>query len=200
MAALKVSARGQWQEIDRLFKEYHGEKLALKGGEAVERFCDVFYRDYLNRAYDNGDKREEDIRELALQINKNGGGVAGFLQEVALLTNIDHEYDKLSRGQADKVYLSTVHQAKGLEWPVVFVIWAVEGMFPSSRSLGESEDDSEERRLFYVAVTRAKDALALCAPSMRCSRDGGVFFCKPSRFIKELPRDLVKERYGGARF
>ena len=199
-AALRVSARGQWREIDRLLRQYHDEKLAAKGGEAVERFCDVFYRDYLNRAYDNGDKREEDIRELALQINKNGGGVAGFLQEVALLTNIDHEYDKLSRGQADKVYLSTVHQAKGLEWPVVFVIWAVEGMFPSSRSLGESEDDSEERRLFYVAVTRAKDALALCAPSMRCSRDGGVFFCKPSRFIKELPRDLVKERYGGARF
>ena len=199
-AALRVSARGQWQELARLFQQYHDENLAAKGGEAVERFCDVFYRDYLNRAYDNGDKREEDIRELALQINKHDGGANGFLQEVALLTNIDHEYDRMSRGQADKVYLSTVHQAKGLEWPVVFVIWAVEGMFPSSRSLGEAEDDAEERRLFYVAVTRAKDALALCAPGMRCTREGGVYYCKPSRFIKELPRGLVKERYGSARF
>jgi DNA helicase-2/ATP-dependent DNA helicase PcrA len=200
MAAIRASARSQWQEIDQVLGQYHDENLALKGGEAVERFCDVFYRDYLNRAYDNGDKREEDIRELALQINRSEGGVSGFLQEVALLTNVDHEYDKISRSQADKVYLSTVHQAKGLEWPVVFVIWAVEGMFPSSRSLGEAEDDAEERRLFYVAVTRAKDALVLCAPSMRSSRDGGVFFCKPSRFIKELPRGLVEERYGGVRF
>ncbi len=198
-AAVRASARGQWQEIDRLFGEYHGEHLAGKGGEIVERFCDVFYRDCLNRAYDNGDKREEDIRELALQIGKSEGGVSGFLQEVALLTNIDHEYDKISRGQSDKVYLSTVHQAKGLEWPVVFVIWAVEGMFPSSRSLGEAENDTEERRLFYVAVTRAKDALLFCAPGMRCTRDGGVFFCKQSRFIKELPRGLVKERFGGLR-
>ncbi len=195
-AALKPAARGQWQEVDRLFEEYHRENLAESGGEAVQRFCDVFYHTYLARAYENGDKREEDIRELALQIGKSAGGVSGFLQEVALLTNVDHEYDKMARENADMLHLSTVHQAKGLEWPVVFVIWASEGMFPSSRSIGETENDAEERRLFYVAVTRAKDELVLCAPEMRRTRDGGVYFCKPSRFIKELPRGLTRENFG----
>jgi DNA helicase-2/ATP-dependent DNA helicase PcrA len=197
--SLKPAARGQWQEIDRLLEEYHRERLSAAGGEAVQRFCDVFYHLYLAKAYDNAEKREEDIRELALQIGRSEGGVAGFLQEVALLTNVDHEYDKMAREHADMLHLSTVHQAKGLEWPVVFVVWASEGMFPSSRSMGESENDAEERRLFYVAVTRAKDELVLCAPEMRRTRDGGVFFCRPSRFIKELPRGLTRERYG-ARF
>jgi len=194
-ALLKPAARGQWQEIDRLFEAYHRERLAEAGGEVVQRFCDVFFTTYLHRAYENGEKREEDIRELALQIGKSGG-VPAFLQEVALLTNVDHEYEQMAREHADMLHLSTVHQAKGLEWPVVFVIWAAEGMFPSSRSVGESSDDAEERRLFYVAVTRAKDELVLCAPEMRRTRDGGVFFCRPSRFIKELPRGLTRESYG----
>ncbi len=194
-AAMKPAARDTWRGIDRLFEQYHQEHLATDGGEIVQRFCDGFFHTYLYRAYENGEKREEDIRELALQIGKSGH-VSTFLQEVALLTNIDHEYDRMAREHADMLHLSTVHQAKGLEWPVVFVLWAVEGMFPSSRSVGEAENDAEERRLFYVAVTRAKDELALFAPAMRRTRDGGVFFCKPSRFIKELPRGLVRENYG----
>jgi len=194
-AALKPSARERWKAIDRLFEQYHCEKLAASGGEIVNRFCDVFYTTYLYRMYENAEKREEDIRELALQIGKSGS-MPAFLQEVALLTNIDHEYDQMAREQADMLHLSTVHQAKGLEWPVVFVIWAVEGMFPSGRSVDDAENDAEERRLFYVAVTRAKDELVLCAPAMRRSRDGGIFYCKPSRFIKELPRGLVQECYG----
>jgi DNA helicase-2/ATP-dependent DNA helicase PcrA len=195
VAALKPAARGQWQEIDRLFEAYHRENLAAAGGEVVQRFCDVFFDTYLYRAYENGEKREEDIRELALQIGKSGN-IPVFLQEVALLTNIDHEYDRMAREHADMIHLSTVHQAKGLEWPVVFIIWAAEGMFPSSRSVGEAENDAEERRLFYVAVTRAKDELVMCAPEMRRTRDGGVFFCRPSRFIKELPRGLTRENFG----
>jgi DNA helicase-2/ATP-dependent DNA helicase PcrA len=194
-AAVKPSAREQWKGVDRLFEQYHQEGLSASGGEIVQRFCDGFYHTYLYRAYENGDKREEDIRELALQIGKSGS-IPSFLQEVALLTNVDHEYEKMAQEKADMLHLSTVHQAKGLEWPVVFVIWAAEGMFPSSRSVGECENDAEERRLFYVAVTRAKDELVLCAPGMRRSREGGVFYCKPSRFVKELPRGLVRESYG----
>jgi DNA helicase-2/ATP-dependent DNA helicase PcrA len=80
-----------------------------------------------------------------------------------------------------------------LEWPIVFIPWAVEGMFPSSRSLAEDTvgGDAEERRLFYVAVTRAKDDLVVFAPQMRFMRDGGAFRCTPSRFVTEIPRHLL---------
>lgn len=195
-ALLKPAARGQWQGVDRLFADYHGEGLNMRGTEAIERFCETFYTTYLHRAYENPEKREEDIHELALQVTKSTGGVAAFLQEVALLTNIDREYEKMEANNEPTLHLSTVHQAKGLEWKVVFIIWVSEGMFPSSRSLEESGNDEEERRLFYVAVTRAKDELVLCAPSMRKMRDGGVFFCKPSPFIKEIPREIIRESYG----
>jgi DNA helicase-2/ATP-dependent DNA helicase PcrA len=196
VALLKPAARGQWQGVDRLFADYHAEGLSMRGTEAIERFCETFYTTYLHRAYENPEKREEDIHELALQVTKSQGGVAAFLQEVALLTNIDREYEKMEANNEPTLHLSTVHQAKGLEWKVVFVIWVSEGMFPSSRSLEESGNDEEERRLFYVAVTRAKDELVLCAPSMRKMRDGGVFFCKPSPFVKEIPRENIRESYG----
>jgi DNA helicase-2/ATP-dependent DNA helicase PcrA len=122
--------------------------------------------------------------------------VEDFLQEVALLTNIDHQFDRESRDNEDKIHLSTVHQAKGLEWPVVFIVWAAEDMFPSSRALGEDGDDREERRLFYVAVTRAQNELVMLAPRQRRMRDGGVLFCRPSRFVVEVPQELMSVRRG----
>ena len=72
-------------------------------------------------------------------------------------------------------------------------------MFPASKVL-ESGDDTEERRLFYVAVTRAKDELVICTPGSRISRDGSVFFCKPSRFLRELPKGLLQQHYGCSRY
>jgi DNA helicase-2/ATP-dependent DNA helicase PcrA len=196
VSLLKPTARGQWQEVDRLFADYHAEGLNMRGTEAIERFCEAFYNTYLHRAYENPEKREEDIHELALQVTKSKGGVAAFLQEVALLTNIDREYEKMEANHEPTLHLSTVHQAKGLEWRIVFLIWVSEGMFPSSRSMEETGSDEEERRLFYVAVTRAKDELILCSPGMRKMRDGGMFFCKPSPFIKEIPRECIRESFG----
>ncbi|MGC3989578.1 MAG: ATP-dependent helicase [Chthoniobacteraceae bacterium] len=91
------------------------------------------------------------------------------------------------------VNLSSVHQAKGLEWKVVFVIWMSEGMFPSSRSLDSSEGVEEERRLFYVAVTRARDELYLTYPILRLNAGYGEAFQRPSRFLGEVPKDLLEE-------
>ncbi len=195
-ALMRPAVRAEWAPLDKLLGEYHDEGLASNGGEAIARFFEHFYRTYLYRTYEFADKRVEDIKELEIQIMR-AASVPSFLSEVALLTNVDHEYARRERGaDEDAVQLGTVHQAKGLEWPVVFVIWAVEGMFPSGRTLEESGGDAEERRLFYVAVTRARDELVLAAPEIRRTRDGGMFFCKPSRFIKELPRDLVRETFG----
>jgi DNA helicase II / ATP-dependent DNA helicase PcrA len=88
------------------------------------------------------------------------------------------------------VRLSTVHQAKGLEYGVVFVIMLCDGLFPSSRAMETEEGEEEERRLFYVAVTRAKDELYLTHPRLRMGK-GGDAWQTPSRFLNELNRDLV---------
>ena len=93
----------------------------------------------------------------------------------------------------DRITLSTVHQAKGMEWPVVFVPWLSEGMFPSGKATEEGRID-EERRLFYVAVTRAKDELCMFTPSIRKTPDGGMFPVEPSVFVRGIPPGLLNVR------
>ena len=112
---------------------------------------------------------------------------------MALITNLDAESANPNQADTEAVRLSTVHQAKGLEWKVVFVLWMADGMFPSGRSLNEAGGESEERRLFYVASTRAKDELFLCSPKMRRARDGSVQYYSPSRFVTELPAQVLDQ-------
>jgi DNA helicase-2/ATP-dependent DNA helicase PcrA len=115
-----------------------------------------------------------------------------FLSDVALLTNVDGDLADEEGGGQDALRLSTIHQAKGLEWGAVIILWATEGMFPSPRTLAESDEgEAEERRLFYVAITRARDELFICVPEVRRMRDGGVVYSPPSRYVAELPRQLV---------
>ena len=85
----------------------------------------------------------------------------------------------------ERVVLSTIHQAKGLEWKAVFVIWCAEGRFPNPKAVEEGGTE-EERRLFYVAVTRAMDELYLCYPLMVFDRQVGSVILRPSRFVAEL--------------
>ena len=166
-------------------------------GEIIEDFCDLFYEDHLHREYEDreAEDRLEDLAELAGQI-AGGDGDGGrarleaFLQDVALLTNLD---DRRNESDADRMTLSTIHQAKGMEWPVVIVPWLSAGLFPSAKAEEESRAD-EERRLFYVVVTRAKDELYLFSPTIRRTADGGMFPVDESVFLKEIPRDLVEYR------
>ncbi len=192
---LRPAALRQWEKIDAFLELTYAQNISEVGSAVIKGFCEAFYSEYLHLTYENGDKREEDIEELAVQI-MNSSKLEDFLQEVALLTNVDHQFDKDARGNEDKIHLSTVHQAKGLEWPVVFIIWVVEEMFPSARAIGENENDREERRLFYVAVTRAQNELVLMAPRMRRMRDGAAWPCNPSRFIQEIRPELLRTRYG----
>ena len=133
----------------------------------------------------------EDVEEL-MAFSSKYRSTAEFLSEMALLTNLDAEQDQNKGAPADLIRLSTVHQAKGLEWKAVFVLWLVDGMFPAAKSLEEPANEAEERRLFYVAVTRAKDYLWLCAPRMRKARDGGAMLCMPSRFLDEIDPALLQ--------
>ena len=167
-------------------------------GEIIEDFVDLFYEDHLRREFEDQDAtdRLEDIKELAAQI---AGGdkqksarekLVDFLSDVALMTNLDVRRNDPS---LDRVTLSTVHQAKGMEWPVVIVPWLCETLFPSGKAVEEGRVD-EERRLFYVVVTRAKDRLHMFSPSMRRMADGGIYPVNPSIFVKEIPKELVERR------
>jgi len=103
-----------------------------------------------------------------------------------LLTNMASQDGYEEEEKEDKLVLSTIHQAKGLEWSYVFLIWCADGMLPLQRALKEKEGEAEERRLFYVALTRAKDQIYLCCPALDYSRGLGNTALAPSRFISEI--------------
>ena len=136
--------------------------------------------------------RIENIRELKTSIVKsieaNGGDLYGFLEEVALYTDLDN-YDRSD----DAAVLMTMHSAKGLEFPVVFIIGAEEGLFPGMMSIGDSAEMEEERRLCYVAITRAKEKLYLTCAAQRMLY-GRTSSNLPSRFIEEIPAELIERR------
>ena len=101
------------------------------------------------------------------------------------------------KDKSEAITLSSVHQAKGLEWRAVFVIWLTDGMFPNSRVIEEDDDEEsgleEERRLFYVAVTRAKDELYLIYPYIWPSSRTGDVMQRPSRFLEDFDSELGEE-------
>ena len=197
LALLKPSARGCWQGVSDAVAGYFSDEARLKENvvELVRSFIERFYGAYLQKKYDDFADRADDVEEVARQV-ADSESLGAFLQDVALLTNAETAYDGRDGAAGQTVRLSTIHQAKGLEWPLVIVIWAVEGMFPSPRSLGETQDDSEERRLFYVAVTRARNNLVIFTPEMRKGYDGFSYPCRPSRFVTEVPSSCFQTRFG----
>jgi DNA helicase-2/ATP-dependent DNA helicase PcrA len=117
-----------------------------------------------------------------------------FLTQLALLTNVEAEDDRPRGTDDEQLRLSTIHQAKGLEFDVVFVVMLCDGLFPSARSSETPDGEEEERRLFYVAITRARNELYLTYPLLRAGYGaGGDLLQRPSRFLHEIPKDLVEE-------
>lgn len=169
--------------------------------EAVETVIEdilEFYIPVLKTIEENWRERSEDFRVLK-NLAKEHNSLDSFLENLALdppndsiaVTSKpkDDANNNDNNDNSDKVTISTIHSAKGLEWPVVFVNSLVDGMTPHHRSLDDFEELEEERKLFYVACSRAKTRLYLTAPDYFASYSG--YFDKPSRFIAELPVDKV---------
>ncbi len=151
------------------------------------------YEDYLHEKYPNSRNRLEDLEQLAI-FAQQFATTEEFLSQLALLTNVEAEAGQTANSDTEQLRLSTIHQAKGLEFDVVFLIMLCDGMFPSSRSLDSPDGEEEERRLFYVAITRARNELYLSYPLIRMISGGsGDAMQQPSRFLGEIPRDLVEE-------
>jgi DNA helicase-2/ATP-dependent DNA helicase PcrA len=150
------------------------------------------YDDYMQLEFDNYDQRHQDLVQLSA-FAQQFDHVDEFLAQMSLLGNTDDDGQGVSE-QRQEVTLSTIHQAKGLEWQVVFLIGLCEGMFPHQRALDEGDMQAleEERRLFYVGITRAKDQLYLTYPRWNVRAYSG-YQQMPSRFFDEVPAELLDE-------
>ena len=162
------------------------ELVALRSAaEMMDLIMDRFYDDYLVSHYEGGSLRREDIKGLA-NFAAQYQTLEAFLADVALSGEFSGETVVTGPEEQEFVTLSTIHQAKGLEWPVVFIPWLADGRFPTDFAINTDEEQEEERRVFHVAVTRAKDELYLVVPQVYHSRTGGLVMMKPSRFLMEI--------------
>jgi DNA helicase-2/ATP-dependent DNA helicase PcrA len=171
-----------------------GEVAVAAGpGEQIERIL-AYYGPVLRRLHpEDYPKRERDLEQFAI-IAERYRSTTSLLADMALEPPTDSVGGILAADDPDEgmVTLSTIHSAKGLEWHTVFVLWAADGRFPSIYTVGDDADLEEERRLMYVAITRAKDQLYLTYPIEIYDRGVGVILGKPSRFIADVEESLLE--------
>ncbi len=194
LLSMNVSAKSKkmWEQLAHTLDEIAPAGQPNPPSEMIRSVVEAIYDDYAKVNFTNYELRREDLDQLAL-FARRFKDVHEFLSQLALISNVDAEAAPNQTSNKEAVNLSTVHQAKGLEFHTVFVIWLTDGMFPSSRSLDTRDALEEERRLFYVAITRARDELYLTLPHMRLSGGYGDVFQRPSRFLKEIPNALVED-------
>jgi DNA helicase-2/ATP-dependent DNA helicase PcrA len=194
LLGMNVNSRSKksWAQLAHTLDEIAPNGKPNPPSEMITSVVEAIYDDYAKVNFTNYELRREDLNQLAV-FARQFIDVNEFLSQMALISNVDAEAAPNQTADKEAVNLSTVHQAKGLEFNTVFMIWLTDGMFPSSRSLDTRDALEEERRLFYVAITRAKDELYLTYPHMRLSGGYGDVFQRPSRFLKEIPDALVED-------
>ncbi|HUP49424.1 MAG TPA: ATP-dependent helicase [Thermoanaerobaculia bacterium] len=228
---------GSLSSLRQILGLISSESMLRNPSESIRLVVEKGYADYARSKFPNAQARLDDLEQLS-QYALRYEDVDQFLNEVALANPLAGEDVAVVGPEDEKIVLSSVHQAKGLEWRIVFVIGLAEGRFPSARALrvpggiiryepkqlhpafevplledgegvasGAGEDaasegdiremvipgEEEERRLFYVAVTRAKQELYLVYPVMARDRGGLDILMEPSRFIRELPDDVYEK-------
>ncbi|HYN86752.1 MAG TPA: ATP-dependent helicase [Pyrinomonadaceae bacterium] len=195
-----VRTRGtSWAEFRALVEELAREDVRSSPSRQIELVLARGYQAYLEANYENAEARLEDLRQLALYAARYDS-TEEFLAELALISTERYggpqaltAEDVVSGGDEDELLtLSSVHQAKGLEWRAVFVVWASDGKFPSPRSLRDAEGEEEERRLWYVALTRARDQLYIAYPLTAADHTRQTILQRPSRFVTEVTPDLFE--------
>ncbi|MGJ8644395.1 MAG: ATP-dependent helicase [Luteolibacter sp.] len=192
---LPKKAAKHWEQLCYTMDELNPGGAFATPSEMIFSVLEGVYDDYLKESFENYEARRADIEQL-IQYGTGFDDVLEFLAQLSLMSTTDGEPtgDK-SEMDDDKVTLSSIHQAKGLEWKAVFLIWLVDGQFPNGRIL-EADDEAsfeEERRLFYVALTRAKDELYLSYPMLNPKSYTGDVLCRPSRFLDDFPKEMVEE-------
>lgn len=155
-----------------------------------------YYLPILKNSYDDHPRRAKDLEHL-VEIMVRYKSLDQFLTDMALEPpNTSFENSLYAdASNSDRLVLSTIHSAKGLEWHTVFVIWALDGRFPSVHSLHKEAELEEELRLMYVAATRAKENLFFTYPSNVYDRSTGLILNRPSRYLDNIPDDILEKQF-----
>lgn len=198
MIGLSPKAEKAAAEFRTLISHYTQQQEYLSVTELVEEILDkTGYRDMLKAEKSlESESRLENIEEFlsvtkSFEASSEDKSLVAFLTDLALVADIDR-LDDDGKQKTDVVTLMTLHSAKGLEFPVVFLIGMEEGVFPHSRSLMEENEMEEERRLAYVGITRAEEELFITNAQMR-TLFGRTNMNQESRFIKEIPDELIED-------
>jgi len=185
----KVPKRAQfgWRNLTKTLEKMMHED---RPSELIRAVLAGDYRDYLEAEYPDFMDRLEDIEQFAL-FAEGYTSLQTFLDEVALTGEYGTLREEGQVYQEEKMVLSTIHQSKGLEWSAVFIMHLVDGKFPIGAALDEKGGLEEERRLFYVATTRARKYLFYTYPIT--SGYDTLMLSQPSMFLQELPKELLEE-------
>jgi len=188
--AVPKRAAAAWAQFVATVAQLDAEDVRGNAAKMIRLVLEAGYEDHVRTTYTNYRSRMEDLEQLAV-FAQQFPALDEFLSQLALLTNVEAEADRPTRDD-EQLRLSTVHQAKGLEFDVVFVIMLCDGLFPFSRSAETIEGEEEERRLMYVAITRARNELYLSYPLLRSTPGSLEPMQTPSRFLTQIPEELLE--------
>ncbi len=189
-AKVPKAARDSWETLCALMDVLCRSDRDAAPAEVVRALCDAGFSEFMRSRYSDAGARSDDIEQL-MRFAWQYTTLTDFLTELTLMSSSEED-DDTAAGARARVKLTTIHQAKGLEWASVFILWLVEGRFPNQNNIESKDEEEEERRLFYVAVTRAKDALYLLAPQWSRDRGGATVRMEPSRFLCEIADDFCE--------
>ena len=193
VSAVPRKAASAWTNFAITMSQIEVSPVRASASQMIRHILEAGYEEYLQENFANYQNRLEDLEQLAT-FALPFPSLEDFLTQLSLLTNVEAGDQQPANNDKEQLKLSTIHQAKGLEFDVVFVIMLCDGLFPSARSIKSVEGEEEERRLFYVAITRARNELYLSYPLIRNVPGGsGNAMQQASRFLTEFPGDLVDE-------
>ena len=182
------------ERIVALFNMLFSLKSSKKSIAEKAEILLEYYKPLLEKKYDDWQKRQKDLN-MFLEIAERYRSMNDFLNDMAIEPPVESVADLGEESKEEEfLTISTIHSAKGLEWKVVLIIWALDGRFPAGKSAESIDTLEEERRLFYVACTRAKERLYITYPTNIYDREQGVVLSKPSRFLDTIGEDTA-DRY-----
>ena len=186
---LPERSRGGLKNFKKIMRAMVGKDLEKKPDEIIRNIIDSGYSDYVVTHFDNAKDRVDDLHEL-VNFAHSYKSIRKLLHDVTLRESFKGETVTGAPKHQEHLVLSTIHQAKGLEWKAVFIIGLCDGQFPHSKVKEEPMEMEEERRLFYVATTRTKENLYLIHPLTRYDYQMGTVISRKSIFLEELGKGL----------